>query len=100
MLTKLAAVAWWLLALAYLGLLGLSLHEWRSAPHIGVDAVTNIDGRLTIAALRPSGLVWNAGAVVGDLLLEVDGSEIDEKTWALRGDAGTRFWWTGLPIPR
>ena len=84
-------MAWWLLAISYPAWITLGIIAWSGDTYIGVDVAPGPDQRMIITSIRPGGLVSESGAHVGDVLLEVDGVEINEQTWATRGSAGTRF---------
>ena len=91
-MTSRAAVAvWWFLPVTYPAWLVFGINGWFSTPHIGVHAEPDTTGRMVITEMFPGGAAWGAGASVGDILLQLDGVQVDERAWIARGDSGTEF---------
>lgn len=79
------------LVIGYIATTSLSVVEWRREPHVGVEASPGPEGQMTITHVKPGGLAQDAGALIGDTLLEIDGVPIDEPYWQTRGDTGSNL---------
>jgi len=90
-MARLATAVWWVLAITYPICLALAIIAWLGEPYIGVDASPTGDNEMVITWVQPGGAAWVAGAQVGDVLLEVDGTAVDQDTWQRTGDSGTAF---------
>ena len=64
---------------------------WFNDGPIGLDVAPGPDGRMTITRVQPTTPAWDSGAKPGDILLEVDGLEINETNWRVIEGSGKDF---------
>ena len=91
MASKAATAAWLFLAALYPVWALLSILGWFERPQLGLSATPGPGGEMVITAVHPGGLAWESGARSGDILLEIEGVEVDAVRWSSGGDSGTEF---------
>jgi signal transduction histidine kinase len=91
MCIKVLVLAWWLGAIGLPIAAVLGLVAWIGEPRIGLDVTLGSDGRMEITRVHPGGPAWASGVRIGDVLVWVDGTDIDQVTWVQRQDNGVNF---------